>query len=235
LRVRVSGNADKETYSQVGERSANKVISLLAGWAPDATDVLDWGCGPGRVAVHLPYPGLRGCDPDPAGVEWCNANITEGRFKVSGLYPPLPYEDESFDAVIAVSVMTHLKREVQRLWLRELARILRPGGVFAATLHGEAAAAAFGITDLKGIQDHWLDPFMAGILSADYYKTVLQSEAYTRRSWRQFFDIVAYETPGLELHDVVVCRKKLPPVPDPVVEVPQQTLKGLKLHRNRGD
>lgn len=209
LRVRVSGNADEETYAQVGKRSAAMVTKIISEYAPGSEDVLDWGCGPGRVAVHLDYPGLRGCDPDPAGVEWCNANIAEDRFEVSGLYPPLPYEDESFDAVIAVSVMTHLLRDVQRLWLRELARILRPGGIFVATVHGEAAAGAFGITDLgNGIQDHWLDPFMAGILSADYYKTVLQSEAYTRKSWRQFFDIVSYETPGLELHDVVVCQKK---------------------------
>jgi SAM-dependent methyltransferase len=208
LRVRVSGNADGETYSEVGLLAAMKMAERIEKYRPGAADILDWGCGPGRVAVHLPFPYVYGCDPDPAGVEWCNANIAEGQFEVSGLYPPLPYEDESFDAIIAVSVMTHLKREVQRLWLCELARILRPGGVFVATVHGEAAANAFGITDLKGIQDHWLDPFMAGVLSADYYKTVLQSEAYTRRSWRQFFDIEAYETPGLELHDLVVCRKK---------------------------
>jgi hypothetical protein len=158
--------------------------------------------------VHLDYPGLYGCDPDPEGVAWCNEHIAEGRYIASGLYPPLPYENESFDAIIAISVMTHLRREVQRIWLAELARILRPGGIFIATLHGDAAAKGFGVTN-TGCQDHWLDPFMVGILSADYYRTVLQTEDYTRRSWRQYFDIIAYEAPGLELHDIAVCRKKL--------------------------
>src|SRR6202000_3039630 len=181
LRVRVGGNTDEETYIQVGKRAAEKLTAVISEYAPGAEDVLDWGCGPGRVAVHLNYPGLYGCDPDPEGVAWCNTNLAEGRFVTSGLYPPLPYEAESFDAIIAVSVMTHLLRNVQRMWLAELARVLRPGGIFVATVHGEAAARAFNITDLgNGIQDHWLDPFMAGILSADYYKTVLQSETYTR-------------------------------------------------------
>jgi SAM-dependent methyltransferase len=209
LRVRVSGNPDEETYAQVGKQAAAMLTEIISDYAPGAQDVLDWGCGPGRVAVHLPFPHIYGCDPDPEGVAWCNANISEGRFVVSGLFPPLPYEDESFDAIVAVSVMTHLRREVQRLWLQELARVLRPGGIFVATLHGQAAAEGFGITNLdNGIQDHWLDPFMAGIMPADYYMTVLQSEAYTRKSWRQYFDIEAYETPGLELHDIVVCRRK---------------------------
>jgi SAM-dependent methyltransferase len=208
LRVRVSGNAEEETYAQVGRQSAALLTEIINEYAPGSKDVLDWGCGPGRVAMHLDYPGLRGCDPDPEGVAWCNTHIAEGRFISSELYPPLPYEDESFDAIVAVSVMTHLRREVQRLWLKELARVLRLGGIFVATVHGEAAATSFGIHEVTGCQDHWLDPFMAGILPADYYMTVLQSEAYTRKSWRQYFDIVDYQASGLEVHDVVVCRKK---------------------------
>jgi SAM-dependent methyltransferase len=209
LIARVSGNTDLDAYRQVGCRSARRVLEA-AGDHP-VRDVLDWGCGPGRVAVHLARAGglaLHGCDPDPEAVAWCREHIPAGQFAVSGLYPPLPYPGGSFDLVIGVSVMTHLTRRVQRKWLRELSRVLRPGGLLVATVHGQAAAGGFGVTDLAGIRDHYADPFMAGVLPAGYYRTVLQDEAYTRRAWSDWFDVISYEEAALELHDLVVCRNR---------------------------
>jgi SAM-dependent methyltransferase len=208
--TRVSGNADPDAYRQVGYRAACRVLEA-AGDHP-VRDVLDWGCGPGRVAVHLARAdgiALRGCDPDAEAVAWCSENITAGRFAVSGLYPPLPYADGSFDLVAGVSVMTHLRRQDQRKWLRELSRILRPGGLLIATVHGRAVAEEFGVRNLTGIQDHYLDPFMAGVLPASYYRTVLQDEVYTRNAWSECFDVIGYEKAGLELHDLVVCRSRM--------------------------
>ena len=207
LMERVSGNADPDVYRQVGQRAAHRLLEAVS----PARDILDWGCGPGRIAAHLvgiADVNLYGCDPDPEAVAWCDEHLAPGRFTVSELYPPLPYADDSFDAVLAVSVMTHLRRRVQHKWLVELARVLRPDGVLVATVHGQAAAEGFGITGLTGIQDHYLDPFMAGVLPAAYYRTVLQSEQYTRMAWSNRFDIVAYEEAGLELHDLVICRRK---------------------------
>jgi SAM-dependent methyltransferase len=81
-----------------------------------------------------------------------------------------------FDAVLALSVMTHLSRRNQARWLRELARVLTPGGVLAATVHGRAAAAAFGVTELPVIDDHYLNIGLTGIVPDGYYRDVLQSE-----------------------------------------------------------
>ncbi len=214
LMKRVSGNTDADTFNQVGSRAAVKSWEAVTTYADGAVrDLLDWGCGCGRVAAHIadghPELSLSGCDPDEEAISWCAANM-KGDFRVCGLYPPLPWPDGSFDAVIAISVMTHLRRSVQTRWLRELARVLRPQGVLVASVHGVAAAEGFGVKDLNAIQDHWLDPYMAGVLPGEYYHTVLQTEAYTRFAWAACFDVVEYELSGLELHDLVVCRRRDP-------------------------
>lgn len=127
---------------------------------------------------------------------------------MSELYPPLPYEDESFDAVFGLSVMTHLRRTCQLQWLREIKRVLRPGGVFLATIHGKAASHAFGVTDVRDLDDRYLDPFMAGVLPADYYRTVLQTESYTKSAWSTpEFQVIGYGEEILGAHDLVVCSK----------------------------
>lgn len=204
---RATGNTNTEEYCQVGQRMATRLMDR----AGSVRDVLDWGCGPGRVAVHVirDYPDvtLRGCDIDAEAIAWCNENIASGQFDVAPVRPPLPYPDASFDAVLAVSVMTHLKRRMQTRWLREIARILRPDGVLLASVHGKAAAEAFGVTDLAGIQDHYINVQLQGIAPDGYYCDVIQDEAYTRMAWADWLDVTAYEEAALELHDLVTCRK----------------------------
>jgi len=212
LMVRVSGNDQKETFTAVGAKAAQQMLQAATDYAGrDISDVLDWGCGPGRVASHINRDhsliNLSGCDPDAEAIEWCQTNLA-GDFQVSPLYPPLSYADESFDAVLALSVMTHLQRRTQRQWLKELRRILRPGGVLVATVHGRTAAEAFDVSDIGGIDDGYPDPYMADVLPDGYYRTVLQTEAYTRDAWSDWFDVVAYEEAAIESHDLVVCKRK---------------------------
>jgi SAM-dependent methyltransferase len=128
---------------------------------------------------------------------------------VSGLEPPLPYEDESFAAVLGLSVMTHLRRECQLRWLEEICRVLRPGGVLLATVHGKAAHNFFGVEHVEGLDDRYLDPYMAEVLPADYYRTVLQTETYTRDTWStDEFPVTGYYASAIGNHDLVVLNKK---------------------------
>ena len=55
---------------------------------------------------------------------------------MNGPEPPLPYADDSFDLVYALSVLTHLPVETQRRWLDELARVARDWVL--VSIHGEA-------------------------------------------------------------------------------------------------
>jgi SAM-dependent methyltransferase len=71
-------------------------------------------------------------------IAWCRAKLPFGRFETNGLEPPLAFADESFDLVYALSVFTHLTVPLQQAWLRELRRVLRPGGLLLLTTHGNA-------------------------------------------------------------------------------------------------
>jgi ubiquinone/menaquinone biosynthesis C-methylase UbiE len=50
----------------------------------------------------------------------------------------LPYPDQFFDVIIAYSVFTHLPERINLHWMRELARVSRPGCVLCLTLEPRA-------------------------------------------------------------------------------------------------
>jgi hypothetical protein len=69
-------------------------------------------------------------------ITWCQDNLTFASFSVCPLMPPTEYKDGSFDLVFGGSVLTHLSLEAQFAWMREIWRILAPGGIAVLTFHG---------------------------------------------------------------------------------------------------
>src|SRR5207244_1539895 len=97
--------------------------------------LIDCGCGPGSITVDLAQqlaPGdLVGIDVRPEAIEEARAlakqrGIENVTFDVGSVYE-LPYPDASFDAATACAVIQHLERPVDAL--REIRRVLRPGGM----------------------------------------------------------------------------------------------------------
>jgi SAM-dependent methyltransferase len=146
LRVRVAGTADLHWFLEGGRLGEESIRAALARHdaAPERLGAfLDFGCGCGRVTRR--WLGLRGVDvagsdTSEDAVEWCRRNLPFARFEVNGLAPPLVFDDESFDLVYSLSVFTHLPEELQLVWMRELHRVLRPGGLLLLTTHGLAYA-----------------------------------------------------------------------------------------------
>ena len=101
---------------------------------------LDFGCSSGRVvrvlAAAFPDVDWHGCDPIPDAIEWASANLPGIRFELSPEYPPLPYGDDSFDFAFAISIWSHFSEPAALDWLRELRRVVRPGGRLLLTAHG---------------------------------------------------------------------------------------------------
>ena len=143
LRLLVAGTDDAEWFLTAGKLAADSLAALLArNGVPIETcaAILDFGCGCGRVIRHLTHlpAALHGCDTNPVGVEWCAEHLPAGRFAVNALESATEYDAGSFDLVYAFSVLTHLPLDVQLHWMRELRRVLRPGGVLVLSLHGDA-------------------------------------------------------------------------------------------------
>ena len=85
----------------------------------------------------LDGPSVVGCDYDGRLVEWCESNLPFMEAKTNASLPPLPFRDASFDLVYAISLLTHLPEDRQGPWLHDVRRILKPGGLFLFTVHGE--------------------------------------------------------------------------------------------------
>ncbi len=99
--------------------------------------VLDWGCGKGHVSKLLR-------DLGPKSLDSCDI-LSEREDSAFGQEVPLikrfgiqvrpldheyilPYQSEAFDVLLSVGVLEHVPNE--RASLAEIARVLKPGGLF---------------------------------------------------------------------------------------------------------
>ncbi len=142
LRMRVAGTADIASFLQGGELAAHAVRELLAtGGRPveRCSAILDFGCGCGRVLRQwkdLTGTAFHGTDLNAELVEWCRRQLPFASSSVNALEPPTSFDSESFDAIYAFSVFTHMPGEVQKRWLQEFLRILKPRGLLIFSTHG---------------------------------------------------------------------------------------------------
>ncbi len=148
-----SGSGD---FFAVGARQA-KLILEASQIASDA-QILDIGCGNGRVALPLAHylsahGGYTGFDVSAAAIDFAqrtlahvrpdfvfrHVDLANGEYNPKGKIKPeayaFPCDDSSQDLVIATSVFTHLKPSAARAFLSETARVLKPSGVAYITAY----------------------------------------------------------------------------------------------------
>lgn len=115
-------------------RAADVARPLLPHLHPGMR-LLDVGCGPGSITVDLATvvaPGeVVGLDLQPAQLERAVAlaaerGVANVRFERGDAYA-LPFPDAAFDAVYSHTLLSHLHEPLRAL--REMHRVLRPGGV----------------------------------------------------------------------------------------------------------
>ena len=133
-----------EAYRDSSVSGAMTVDRLLRAAGADPRqigDVLDLGCGTGRLLLgqHViePWRRLVGVDVAAELVGWAQEYLPRvASWRWGTLSPPLDILPRSFDLIQVVSVFTHLPLGLQRSWLEEIHRLLRPGGWALVTLHG---------------------------------------------------------------------------------------------------
>lgn len=115
---------------QITDRLEEELVLQLIG-PPAGLRILDVGCGDAALAVALAQRGalVTGMDVDPGMLAAGRA-----RAAASGVAPDLmqgdiralPFADDSFDLVLAVTVLCFVDAAAPAV--REMARVLRPGG-----------------------------------------------------------------------------------------------------------
>ena len=102
--------------------------------------VLDLGCGSGRHSIFLAEHGFDVCgiDASPEGIKIAGKKLGEKKLeadlKVGDIYEKLPYPDGSFGAIVSTRAMHHNTIEKIRELIKEMERILAPGGMVFITV-----------------------------------------------------------------------------------------------------
>ncbi|RIJ66991.1 class I SAM-dependent methyltransferase [Nakamurella silvestris] len=115
--------------------AVEEAVLRAAGLRPD-TDLLDVGCGSGRLAVRLARSGFQGrylgLDVVPLLLDYARTQAPEFEFaETLGLTAPT--DAGAFDMVSFFSVFTHIPFEAHYRWLLECRRVLRPHGRVVVT------------------------------------------------------------------------------------------------------
>jgi SAM-dependent methyltransferase len=123
--------------SLVGGHQYRRLYELVRCHVPAGSAVLDWGVGNGHFSYYLMQSGYRACGYSLFPQEfsdWLHDPAYE--LVVGNPSDPvgLPFADESFDAVVSVGVLEHVRETGgdETASLREIYRILRPAGIFIA-------------------------------------------------------------------------------------------------------
>ena len=145
LRIYYYGTWDPEAFARASEI---RTELITRGLRPEHR-LLDIGCGIGNIAIGLKdylRGGYDGLDIHPEAIDWCQrtltpqypsfrfhrADVASRAYNPNGRVPAseyrFPFPDRSFDFIFLASVFTHMMPDEVERYVREISRLLAPGG-----------------------------------------------------------------------------------------------------------
>lgn len=131
-----------------------------------ADRVLEIGCGTGNLALMVkrmrPQLEVVGLDPDPKALARAGRKARHAGVAIQldrGFADELPYPDGSFDRVLSSLMFHHLAADLRAPSLRQVLRVLRPGGSLHLMDFGGESHHLHGLARLarrsRTLQDNW--------------------------------------------------------------------------------
>lgn len=215
--------SQKHVYLSDSYLCAASILNMAraAGLAfREGMSIFELGCGEGRLIRHLralPRARLVASDARADTIKWCRESLPGIEFHVNELEPPLTFlENNSVDLTIAQSVFTHIPLVWQRAWLEEIARVIRPGGMFWCTIIGQRHIDVMLDKDAQQMLEETGVFELDGKDPRSSYSTqligswdVFQTEPVVRREFGRYFEIANYQKNSAGL-DVLVMQ--VPPL-----------------------
>jgi SAM-dependent methyltransferase len=119
------------SLGEITEALEHRLIFRIAG-SLHGCSVVDVGCGDGTLAALFVAAGaahVTACDPDQSMVIRARARVIDEAVRIDLLVArsqALPFPDSSFDIVTSTAVLSFVSDA--DIAIREMARVLRPGG-----------------------------------------------------------------------------------------------------------
>jgi ubiquinone/menaquinone biosynthesis C-methylase UbiE len=186
------------SYLVIGAEAKARIVELLGSkWSWRGRRVLDFGCGSGRLlrqfAAEAEEAEFHGSDISEPMVAWVRRHLCPpiAEARRNGEWPPLDYPDGHFDLITAISVFTHIA-DGWSDWLLEMQRLLKPDGLFVATILDERCGRA-----MSGLPWDERRVGMSAFGFADpemEWPNVLHSHWWLREHWGRAFEILALDS-----------------------------------------
>lgn len=118
--------------------------------------------------------------------------------------------------MIGISVVTHLREADQFLWLAELQRVTKRGGLLLLSVRGpvhwslqKLPSESYVSLEREGFIDVGRNPQLREVIGdRSFYRDVQHSRDYIFANWRKYFDVLDIVDGIATHHDIVVLRRR---------------------------
>jgi len=148
----------EEEYDSYAEEFSNsrpffwRELEDLNQFAKDGDNILDIGCGNGRLLSLLENKKIHytGIDSSKKLIDIAKKNHSEEQKFIHANALSLPFQDKTFDTVFSIAVLHHVpSQKLRELFVAEASRVLKPKGILVLTV--------WNIYQWKFIKAHFLN------------------------------------------------------------------------------